>query len=62
LLPGDLFIEKLNALPDAARNEIMQQISTGDYTTPSCPKCEARMTKSAEGVWKCATHPDQEIA
>jgi hypothetical protein len=63
LLPGDIFLEKLNALPEAARSEIMQTLTTGDYQTPSCPKCEAKMVKSPEnpGQWRCATHPDQVI-
>ncbi len=63
LLPGDIFLEKLNALPDAARAELMQEITTGDYTTPSCPKCEAKMVKAGDdpSIWKCAAHPDQII-
>lgn len=63
LLPGDIFLEKLNALPDAARSEIMQQITTGDYKTPSCPKCEAKMVKSPDdpSMWRCTAHPDQQI-
>jgi hypothetical protein len=63
LLPGDMFLEKLNALPDAARSELMQQTTVGDYTTPSCPKCEAKMVKSPEDptMWKCPTHPDQRM-
>lgn len=63
LLPGDIFLEKLNALPDAARSELMQEITTGDYTTPSCPKCEAKMVRSPEdpAMWRCAAHPDQQI-
>ena len=63
LMPGDIFLEKLNALPDAARNEIMQALTTGDYQTPSCPKCEARMVKSPDNPnqWRCAAHPDQVI-
>lgn len=64
LLPGDIFLEKLNALPDLARNEIMQTLTTGDYTTPVCPKCEARMVRAPEdpNLWRCATHFDQQIA
>ena len=60
LLTGDLLLEKLNALPDMARNELMQEITTGDYTTPSCPKCEARMVHSPEepSAWRCSAHPD----
>lgn len=63
LLPGDIFIEKLNALPDAARSEIMQSITTGDYTTPSCPKCEAKMVRSPDNpeMFRCAAHPDQQM-
>lgn len=63
LLPGDIFVEKLNALPDTARNELMQQMTAGDYATPSCPKCEAKMVRSAEDptVWQCTAHPEQQI-
>lgn len=64
LLPGDIFLEKLNALPDLARNEIMQTVTTGDYTTPVCPKCEARMVRAPEdpNLYRCATHFDQQVA
>jgi len=60
LLPGDIFLEKLNALPDAARAELMQEITAGDYTTPSCPKCEAKMVRSPAdpSLWQCPAHPD----
>lgn len=63
LLPGDIFLEKLNALPDPARAELMQQITAGDYTTPSCPKCEAKMMRAPDdpAVFRCMLHPDQEI-
>ena len=63
LLPGDLLIEKLNALPVSARTEIGQAVSAGDYTVPSCPKCDAKMLQSNETppVWRCPTHPEQTI-
>ena len=63
LMPGDIFLEKLNALPEAARNEINNTITTGDYQTPSCPKCDAKMVKSPENPaqWRCPTHADQVI-
>ncbi len=55
LLPGDVFIEKLNALPDAARAELLKDVMTGDYATPSCPTCESKMSRSATDplVWEC---------
>jgi restriction system protein len=63
LLSGDIFLEKLNALPDPARNELIQETTAGDFTTPSCPKCDAKMVKSPDdsSVWRCATHPDVTI-
>lgn len=63
LLPGDIFLEKINALPDAARNELMSEVTNGDYTTPSCPKCEAKMVRNPDDAsqWRCAAHPDQVI-
>ncbi|MES2695190.1 MAG: restriction endonuclease [Verrucomicrobiota bacterium] len=63
LLPGDIFLEKLNALPDLARSEIMQTVSTGDYTTPACPKCEAKMVHAPEdpNLWRCPVHFDQQL-
>ncbi|MCX6952160.1 MAG: restriction endonuclease, partial [Verrucomicrobia bacterium] len=54
LLPGEILLEKLNALPPAARSELMHEITAGDYTTPSCPKCEAKMARADDGNWRCA--------
>ena len=53
LLPGDLLLEKLNALPPAARAELMQATIAGDYSTPTCPKCDAKMTRHGEDGWRC---------
>jgi hypothetical protein len=55
LLSGDILIEKLNALPEAARSELMRDATVGDYTTPSCPTCEVKMTRSPAdpSVWQC---------
>ena len=60
LLPGDIFLEKLNALPGPARTEIMHAASAGDCTTPSCPTCEAKMARSTDvpPVWRCGNHPN----
>lgn len=54
LLPGDILLEKLNALPPAARIELMQEMTKGDYTTPTCPKCEVKMVRSGLEGWRCA--------
>lgn len=63
LLSGDLLLEKLNALPDSARSELMEEITAGDYTTPSCPVCEAKAVRKSDESpgWICRSHPDAAI-
>lgn len=63
LLPGDIFVEKLNALPDAARTELMQEITRGEGGPPSCPICDAKMVRSHDEatMWRCPAHPEQTI-
>ena len=64
LLSGDTLLEKLNAMPSSARTEIMQAVSTGDYTVPSCPKCEAKMVQSSRHSARVALpeSPDRSAA
>lgn len=63
LLSGDLLLEKVNALPAPVRAELIQEFSVGDYATPSCPKCDAKMALSDQDpkVWQCKTHPDATV-
>ena len=63
LLTGDLFLEKLNALPAPTRSELIQEFSGGDPSTPSCPTCEEKMVRADEDppVWRCKAHPDVTI-
>ena len=63
LISGDLLLEKVNALPPPVRAELLQQFSVGDYTTPSCPKCDAKMVRSDDDpkIWKCQTHPEATV-
>ncbi len=55
LLPGDLLLEKLNALPESARAELLKLATAGDYSTPSCPRCDIAMVRSSEDrtAWSC---------
>lgn len=61
LLPGDILLEKLNALPPMARIELMQEMTKGDYTTPTCPKCDVKMVRSGPEAWRCANYPKCEV-
>jgi hypothetical protein len=61
LLPGDLLLEKLNALPPAARIELMQETSASDYSTPTCPKCDVSMVRGDGGGWRCVNRPKCDV-
>ncbi|PTY00504.1 hypothetical protein DB354_01300 [Opitutus sp. ER46] len=55
LLSGEVLLEKLNTLPDAARADLLQLVAAGDVATPSCPRCETKMVAAAvePGAWRC---------
>jgi hypothetical protein len=55
LLSGDIFLEKLNALPEPVRAELMRDVTAGDFTTPTCPQCESKMARSTvdSSMWQC---------
>ena len=63
LLPGETFIEKLNALPAPARAEVMQAIAASDASVPSCPKCQTKMVRASDNpaIWRCPNHPEQTV-
>ena len=43
LVSGEYLLEKLNSLPDRQRQDLLQEITSGDYTTPTCPRCDVKM-------------------
>lgn len=53
LLAGDAFLEKLNALPEPARAELLREASAGDYTAATCPKCDLKMNRTPDDMWQC---------
>lgn len=55
LLSGDILLEKINALPEPVRAELLREVTTGDYMTPSCHQCEVKLARSPADatVWQC---------
>jgi hypothetical protein len=43
LVTGDHLLEKLNSLPEGDRSELLYDVTQGDYTTPTCPRCDLKM-------------------
>jgi len=65
LITGDLLLELIQTLPEEKQLTLLNQITTGDYTTPSCPSCDIKMTQrtSKKGnnigskFWGCINFP-----
>jgi len=62
LLSGTAFIARFNRLPLLARERIIRDVTAGDYTTPSCPRCAAKLELRGNevagiSVWGCRRYP-----
>jgi len=60
LMDGRHFLDALNALPEGDRAAILQEVTAGDYTTPTCPRCDVKMVQreSDKGpFWGCRSYP-----
>lgn len=58
LIDGDELLRQVQGLPDADRAALLDHVTRGDYTTPSCPKCEIKMVRKAgrdgkPDYWSC---------
>ncbi len=60
LVSGSYLLEKLRELPSDAQTAILDEVTEGDYTTPTCPRCDAKMV-AREGpngpFWGCRSFP-----
>jgi hypothetical protein len=43
LVTGKYLLEKLNSLSESDRSELLRDATLGDYTTPTCPRCDVKM-------------------
>lgn len=60
LLDGRLFLSMLERLPAEARERLLAFATSGDYKTPSCPRCGTKMLPrngSRGDFWGCRNHP-----
>ena len=62
LLTGDTLVARFNALPASQRGEILAEVTAGDYTTPTCRRCDLKLVLATadEGQprqWCCPRTP-----
>lgn len=65
LLTGQSLLELIESLPQDKQQRLLDEIASGDYTTPSCPSCGTKMVqrKSSKGTnkgnifWGCSNYP-----
>ena len=65
LIDGSDLVERIKALPNEARRYVYDIATTGDYRTPTCPRCGRKMVRriAAKGrgtggpFWGCPGYP-----
>jgi len=60
LIDGKQLLENLNSMPEPDRAAILQEVTSGDYTTPTCPRCDVKMVQrdgSKGAFWGCRSFP-----
>lgn len=62
LITGDDLMARFNRLPLMVRSRILTDVTTGDFTTPSCPRCGAKLAvrdRAPDGsaLWSCRRAP-----
>jgi restriction system protein len=58
-LAADDFVRRFNALPLESCREILAEVTAGDYTTPTCPRCDEKMVwrQADRPFWGCRNYP-----
>ena len=60
LVNGEKFLSMLLLLPEDKQKQLLQQATSGDYTTPSCASCGTKMVRrpgKSGDFWGCTNYP-----
>jgi len=61
LIPGDAVVARFNALPAMTRSRILEEVTAGDYLTPTCRSCDGKLVPagapSPDIAWVCPRAP-----
>ena len=45
LISGEALLQQIMAMPEEDRTRLLTAVTRGDYTTPTCPKCDTKMSR-----------------
>jgi restriction system protein len=65
LLDAHRLLELVKSLPEDAQADLLDRVTEGDYTTPSCPRCGSKLvlrtatkgTGKGQQFWGCKNFP-----
>jgi restriction system protein len=59
LIDGLALLDQIKGLPADEQQSLLEEITRGDYTTPSCPQCVSRLVikPNRPGWWSCPQFP-----
>jgi restriction system protein len=60
LVDARVLLAMIARLPEAQQACLLQEVTEGDYTTPTCPMCGHKMQRASGShgdYWGCARHP-----
>jgi hypothetical protein len=59
LVDGEELAARFNRLTEGERQRILAAVTTGDYTTPTCPNCDVKLVLRGEdrSFWGCPRYP-----
>jgi len=60
LIDGSDLVERLNRLEPEVRGKLLEEITEGDYTTPTCPSCDIKLVRRSGKYgefWGCRSYP-----
>lgn len=65
LIDGRDLLKRIESLPPEHQTDLFAKVTTGDYTTPTCPQCGIKMVRREAGkgravgneFWGCSNYP-----
>ncbi len=65
LMTGDRLVGKIRKLPQEQQDQLLKVALEGDYSTPTCPQCDVKMTvregkvgrNAGKQFWGCVNYP-----